>query len=83
MPHVWKAYEKREKLAKRQRNNCHWCGKQMNRRHLDPLSATLDHKVRKADGGGGNIENLVAACKKCNEERGKEDQKRHEERKSK
>lgn len=44
----------------------------MNSRHLDPKSCTLDHILARADGGGGNIENLVAACKVCNEKRGLE-----------
>ena len=44
----------------------------MNRRHLDPLSATLDHYTPRVLGGGGTIDNLVAACKRCNERRGRE-----------
>jgi 5-methylcytosine-specific restriction endonuclease McrA len=74
MTHVWKAREKRETLCKRQRNRCYWCGVQMNRRHLDPLSATLDHYTPRSRGGGGSIDNLVAACKDCNEARGRGDE---------
>lgn len=70
MPHVWKAREKRQKLCKRQNNKCYWCGIQMNRIEHHPKSATLDHLVRRADGGGGNAENLVVACRECNGKRG-------------
>lgn len=70
MPHVHKAAEKRERLCKRQRNRCYWCGQQMNRRHLDPMCATLDHYTPRSLGGAGSIYNLVAACKSCNEARG-------------
>ncbi len=72
MTHVWNAAGKRDRLIKRQKNKCYWCGRQMNRRHPDPLCATLDHFRARANGGGGNIENLVAACKECNEKRGRE-----------
>lgn len=73
MPHVWNAAGKRDRLRKRQKNKCYWCGRQMSSsKHLNPLSCTLDHYLAHADGGGGNIENLVAACKECNERRGRE-----------
>lgn len=71
MTNVWKAQEKRERLCKRQKNRCYWCGEQMNRRHLDPRQATLDHYTPRSVGGAGAIDNLVAACKDCNERRGK------------
>ena len=74
MTHVWKAKEKREHLRRRQRNRCHWCGEQMNSTFLDPRSVTLDHVIPRADGGGGSTLNLVAACKECNERRGRERQ---------
>ena len=71
MTTVWKAQEKRAKLIKRQKNRCHWCREPMtNGGPSDPRSATLDHVVPKSKGGGGNIENLVAACQECNRRRG-------------
>lgn len=72
MTHVWKAAEKRDRLCKRQKNRCYWCKRQMNRRHLDPLCATLDHYTPRWQNGSGAIDNLVAACKECNERRGRE-----------
>lgn len=54
MTTVWKAAEKREHCRKRQRNRCHWCGEQMNSRHLDPKSVTRGRtkngKQRKTNG---------------------------------
>lgn len=70
MPRVHKAAEKREHLCKRQKNRCYWCGHQMNRRPLDPKCSTLDHYTPRSVGGSGAIDNLVAACKFCNEARG-------------
>lgn len=38
---------------------------------LIPLNfeeATVEHMIRKADGGTNRIENLTIACKKCNNE---------------
>ncbi|MGI8468963.1 MAG: HNH endonuclease [Pyrinomonadaceae bacterium] len=34
--------------------------------------ATIDHLVRAADGGTNNLENLVVACVRCNQRRGRE-----------
>ena len=70
MTHIWKAAEKRERIAKRQKNRCYWCGEQMSRQHLHARQCTLDHIKPKSKGGGGNVENLVAACRTCNESRG-------------
>lgn len=72
MAQVHKALERKLHLFKRQKGKCHWCKRQMNHRHLDPLSATLDHVIPRADGGMGILENLVVACKECNERRGRE-----------
>lgn len=70
MTRVWKAAEKREHLAKRQRNRCYWCKEQMSRKSGHPRQCTLDHIVPRSVGGGGAIENLVASCRTCNEARG-------------
>ena len=72
MTHVWKAAEKRARLRKRQKNRCYWCKEQMNSRPLDKREATLDHMTPRSRGGGGDILNLVAACRECNEKRGKD-----------
>ncbi|MCZ4073563.1 HNH endonuclease [Agrobacterium sp. LMR679] len=34
---------------------------------------TLEHLQRRADGGGGNRDNLAVACKGCNSARGRTD----------
>lgn len=73
MPHVSNAKGKRDKLWKKQRGLCHWCKRQMNKRPPpDPLSCTLDHVVPYSKGGGGHFNNLVAACRQCNNGRGSE-----------
>ena len=70
---IYKAKEKKEKLRKRQRNKCYWCGEQMNNRQYDRREITLDHIVPKSKGGLAVRENLVAACRECNERRGNMD----------
>lgn len=44
---------------------CYWCGES-----FDPRDMTLDHVVPRHLGGVNRLENLVAACHWCNEERG-------------
>lgn len=36
---------------------CHWCGKP---------ATTVDHLVRRVDGGSDALDNLAAACGPCN-----------------
>jgi hypothetical protein len=45
---------------------CMWCSKQMGKHEW-----TLEHIIRKADGGTWDLSNLGAACGKCNNERHK------------
>lgn len=61
----------RELLLKKHGNACHWCGVEMRLSGDpdDPMSATIEHLVRRADGGGENIENLKLAHKHCNNTR--------------
>ena len=40
---------------------CHYCGLKFN-----PKELTMDHKIPLARGGSSNKENLVPACKDCN-----------------
>jgi hypothetical protein len=51
--------------------NCHWCKRPCKRgaHNTNNLAPTVDHLIRKADGGGNLPSNLVVACKKCNNER--------------
>lgn len=52
------------RLAHDQMYRCYWCRKQ-----VEPL--TFDHIVGAANGGTYTIENGVAACSPCNQDRGK------------
>lgn len=65
--------EKMLRLLERDGPLCHWC-----QRKTDPglrsssrLYPTLDHVVRRADGGSNDMSNLVIACRRCNNERHK------------
>ena len=46
---------------------CCWCGKK-----LDEATATLEHIIPHARGGGHETENLTLACEPCNSARGAE-----------
>lgn len=67
MTQVWAAAKKRRKLLKRQRGLCAICGLP-----VGPADATLDHIVPRSVGGGGEIENLRVAHRRCNMARGSE-----------
>ena len=56
------AYKRNRLLAIKREPTCHWC-------HVRP-STTADHLFPVARGGGNQLENLVGACRKCNERRG-------------
>lgn len=53
---------------------CFWCGqKTLEIEKADqhhPLNPTLDHVIPRAAGGGKGEENIVLACKACNDVRG-------------
>ena len=55
---------------------CHWCGCEVVKGEYDVPSAsntaTSDHVVSHAEGGSNSMGNLVLACYRCNQERGKE-----------
>lgn len=67
-------HQLRRAAIKRQDNLCFWCGVKMTppRQQGDvaPRSATLDHVKASALGGKDTTRNTVAACWKCNQERG-------------
>ena len=52
---------------------CHWCGVECNPAQSPNCDTypTEEHLVRKADGGRRTMENIVVACKKCNNTRHK------------
>jgi len=70
MTTINKAKEKKEKLRKRQKNKCYWCKEQMNNKSHDLRECTLDHITPKSKNGTGEMFNLVACCRECNERRG-------------
>lgn len=49
-------------ILARDNNTCQYCGKQCN-------DLTLDHVFPKSRGGGYTWENIVAACKECNQKK--------------
>lgn len=59
--------EARFRLVARDGRHCHWCGDR-----LAWKAMTLDHVIDLADGGTNADSNLVLACKACNNERGRE-----------
>lgn len=56
---------------------CYWCGIRVHyvkRRHQnfrnDDTQATRDHLNPRSIGGTGSLENVVVACRRCNNKRG-------------
>jgi 5-methylcytosine-specific restriction endonuclease McrA len=66
--------ELRTRLAEAQNWRCCYCGIRMEENRLGgPDRATLEHVIRKADGGCYEERNLVVACFRCNQAKGHED----------
>ena len=67
----------RKRAFERQGGLCYWCKKPMIWKTAenaalvwnDPLVCTGDHLVLRAHGGGTTVENIVAACRGCNNSR--------------
>lgn len=55
----------RDELWAKTDGRCWYCGEET----VGP-SRTIDHVVPRSSGGGENIQNLVAACRKCNGAKG-------------
>lgn len=54
----------RTNILWRDKNQCQYCGKIQT-----PKELTLDHVLPKSRGGGNTWSNLVACCKKCNQDK--------------
>ncbi len=61
----------RHELAVQQRHRCFYC-----KRFFGPkgtsLAATIEHLKAKMDGGSDKRDNLAAACRHCNQHRGRQ-----------
>mgnify|MGYP001410111451 CR=1 FL=1 len=55
----------RQNIVWRDNNKCQYCGN-----YFPPDKLTMDHVLPKSRGGKNTWENLVAACKKCNQKKG-------------
>jgi 5-methylcytosine-specific restriction endonuclease McrA len=53
--------EQRMRVLQRDQFICYWCGGK---------ATHADHLITRKDGGGDELENLVAACARCNQKRG-------------
>jgi len=64
--------DRHRKLVARGRPPCHLCGEEIDyaASHLEPLSFTIDHIIPIAKGGADDIDNLAAAHRKCNRDKG-------------
>ena len=56
---------KKKSVMIRDEGKCQYCGIALTR-----STSTLDHVVPKSKGGGYSWQNLVTACKKCNQQKG-------------
>ncbi len=54
-------------ILRRDGDTCVWCGRQL---ETALVAATTEHVVPRVKGGPSWIENEVAACRRCNGERG-------------
>ena len=59
---------KRPNILWRDNYSCQYCSKSCERHESDKL--TIDHVIPKSRGGENTWENLVTACKKCNQRKG-------------
>lgn len=60
----------RRQLLRAQGGVCGLCGAQMSLTEGAPDFATIDHIVPLSKGGADKIENMQAACARCNAEKG-------------
>lgn len=56
-------------LWKKQKGICAYCGKKMSMNPVSRLFATFDHVVPLSKGGKWSEDNIVLACRRCNEKK--------------
>ena len=56
----------RIRVLRRDAHTCYYCG--------DDNATHVDHVIAKANGGGDEMDNLVAACARCNQLKGTKSQ---------
>ena len=61
---------RRIKVANRFQWKCHWCGQGMRTELGYQNTATIEHLVPRSLGGSNGMNNLAAACRRCNFNRG-------------
>jgi 5-methylcytosine-specific restriction endonuclease McrA len=49
---------------------CYYCGCALSAEPRAQNQKTIDHKIPKSRGGTNHPSNVVAACRRCNEEKG-------------
>lgn len=77
------AARRKRRLRKRDGDNCHWCGVPMlfaddpRWTQTHPLAVTVEHLVRRCEGGSNDDLNLRLAHDCCNQHRNRQDNKDH------
>ena len=66
---AWLLKALRNKAIKRQNNLCHWCKLEMEAPGNTQMSASAEHLIPTHAGGQTIPSNIVAAHRKCNQER--------------
>ena len=61
----------RHELAQAQGFKCYYCKRPFGAKGT-PLAATIEHRIALMDGGTNARDNLVAACRHCNQHRGRQ-----------
>lgn len=65
---------RRARLFFKQRGLCYWCSRQMTTERPNPKPApnyaTFEHLMPRSRGGKSNYDNVVLACRSCNNHRG-------------
>jgi len=62
--HLWQ--KQRLLVLRRDCYTCHYCG--------NPGANEVDHVIARVNGGGDEMDNLVACCRLCNLKKGKKEQ---------